>query len=358
MSIFKSFNLTTDTKTKSGVVTAGIWSGDTGSLTTFHTSSLQVASVSGKYYIDVYNKATGSSDAEVQFSIAYGDVDGYGAPTIAQDDFSTLPTKATYNQYKNILNPEDDYFNVYQGTTAGGLNLRNFYAININRARYRERLDPGNFELKLSGSARMTTLIDDSGDSNGTTGAAGRVYNIVSGTLNIGSAAAATIQSPTASNGQGFGLFFPDAGIILLNPAAISASVDVKLQPATSSVANLYHLTRGTTMGGTALFNAISGGADFEARRTENITSAYYFVRANSSEFNYSNNPTYISGSTEAERAQGKILFNTYNQEPKTYVTSVGLYNDNNELIAVAKLSKPVEKSQEKELAVRVKLDF
>lgn len=357
MNIYKPFNLSTDTKTKSSIVTSGIWTGDTGSLTTFFTSSLQAADVSGKYYLNVYNKATSSADSEVQFSLAYGDVDGYGAPTIAQDDFSTLPTKAVYNQFKNILNPEDDYFSVYQGTTAGGRDLRNFYVININRARYKERLDPGNISISLSGSVRSVTLIDDSGDSNGTTGAAGRVYNIVSGSLNIGSAATATINSYTASNGQGWGLFYPDAGVILLNPAALSASVDVTLQPATSSVANTYHMTRGN-LGTVKLFNAISGGVDFEARRTENITSTYYFVRANSNEFNYSNNPSFLSGSTAVEKSQGKLLLNSYNQETRTYVTSVGLYNDANELIAVAKLSKPLEKSEEKELAIRVKLDF
>jgi hypothetical protein len=358
MNIYKQFNTTDDIiKSRSSIVTAGIWSGDTGSLTTFFTSSAQVASVSGKYYIDVYNKSTGSSDAEVQFSIAYGDVDGYGAPTISQDDFSTLPTKAVYSQYKNILDPESgSYFRIYNGTTADGRDMRNFYAININRARYKERLDPGNLSIELKGAVRNITLIDDSGDSDGTTGFGGRVFNVVSGSLNIGSAATATINSYTASNGQGWGKFYPDLGVVLLNPAALSSSCDVSLQPATSSVTSVYHLTRGANIGGTAFFNAISGGMDFQARRTENISSTYYFVRANSRDFNYSNNPSFVSSSAGVE---GVTLFSLYsNTPPKTYPTSIGLYDSNNVLVAVAKMSKPVEKSFEKEIAVRVKLDF
>ena len=64
--------------------------------------------------------------------------------------------------------------------------MTSFYAININRARYKERLDPGNISLTLSGSVRNITLIDDSGGTNEAVTTAGRVYNIVSGSLNIG----------------------------------------------------------------------------------------------------------------------------------------------------------------------------
>ncbi len=358
MAIYKEFVVEDDViENQSSLVTAGIWSGDTGSLTTFFTASSQVASVSGKYYIDVYNKVTSSTDAEVQFSIAHGDANGFGAPTIAQDDFSTLPTKAVYTQYKNILDPESgSYFRIYNGTTAAGMDMTSFYAININRARYKERLDPGNISLDLKGAVRNITLIDDSGDSDGTTGFGGRVFNIVSGSLNIGTSAAATINSYTASNGEGWGLFYPDLGIILLNPAALSASCDVSLQPATSSVAATYHLTRGSNFGGTAMFNAISGGMDFQARRAEKVSSTYYFIRANSKQFNYSNNPSYVTASAGTE---GVTLFSTYSNTPaKSYVTSVGLYDNNNVLMAVAKLSKPIEKSFEKEVAIRVKLDF
>ena len=359
--IYKKFGAIDKVTNRTEIVTAGIWSGDTGSLnvTATYTSSAQIASVSGKYYIDVYNLPTSSEGAEVQFSIAYGDIDGYGAPTLQQTDNSTLPTKATYNQYANVLlESGDSYFSVYSGTTAAGLDLRNFYAININRARYKERLDPGNISIDLSGSLRSITLIDDSGGTGETVTTAGRVYNLVSGSLNIGSALTASINTYTASNGQGWGLFYPDMGIILLNPAALSSSVDVKLAPAYGSQKDVYHnialsgSTYSANSGSVMLLRSLGGGNDFQVRRTENVSTSHYFVRANNREFNFSNNPTFVSGSV------GAFVQPLFERDPHVYITTVGLYNDANELLAVAKTSKPIAKSFDKEVAIKVKLDF
>ena len=357
--IYKKFGTIDKVTNRTEIVTAGIWSGDTGSLDVKanYTSSAQVASTSGRYYLDVYNTAVTSS-GEVQFSIAYGDARGFGAPTLTQNDDSTSPTKATYNQYKNILlDSSDPYFSIYLSSSAagvvlGGADMTSFYAININRARYKERLDPGNISIDLSGSVRSITLIDDSGGTDENVTTAGRVYNLVSGSLNIGSALSATIANYTAPNGQGYGLFYPDMGIILLNPAALSSSVDIKLAPALNSIQNIYHQNNGNNSGSVALLMAISGGADFQVRRTENVSTSHYFVRANNREFNFSNNPTFVTGSV------GQFVQSTFERDPKVYITTVGLYDDSNELLAVAKTSKPVEKSFDKEVAIKVKLDF
>ena len=353
--IYKKFGAIDKVTNRTEIVTSGIWSGDTGSLDVKanFTSSAQVASTSGKYYLDVYNSLTSSDSAEVQFSIAYGDAQGYGAPTLTQDDSSTLPTLATYNQYKNVLlDSADPYFSVYSGSTAGAGDMKSFYAININRARYKERLDPGNISIELSGSVRTITLIDDSGGTDENVTTAGRVYNLVSGSLNIGVSTTATINTYTASNGQGFGLFYPDMGIMLLNPRALAASVDPKLGEASGSYSGIYHQYNGNTSGSVALLMAISGGADFQVRRTENVSTSHYFVRANNREFNFSNNPTFVTGSI------GQFVQSTFERDPHVYITTVGLYDDSNELLAVAKTSKPIEKSFDKEVAIKVKLDF
>ena len=362
--IYKKFGAIDKVTNRTEIVTSGIWSGDTGSfaVNATYTSSAQIASVSGKYYIDVYNALTSSDSAEVQFSIAYGDKSGSGAPTLTQDDSSTLPTKATYNQYRNILlDSADAYFSVYSGSTAGGHDLENFYAININRARYKERLDPGNIQIKLAGSGgigNFTTLIDDSGGTDENVTTSGRVYNLVSGSLEIGNSLSASIQSYTSSNGQGWGLFYPDMGIILLNPAALAAKVNTNLVAANSSIAGVYHnnstsasVTVGTS-GSIALLKALASGSDFQVRRTENVSTSHYFVRANNREFNFSNNPTFTTGSV------GAFVQPLFERDPRVYITTVGLYDDANELLAVAKTSKPVEKSFDKEVAIKVKLDF
>jgi hypothetical protein len=357
--IYKKFGAIDKVTNRTEIVTSGIWSGDTGSLSTFYTSAVQIASVSGKYYLDVYNAATSSDSAEVQFSIAYGDVNGYGAPTLTDSDNSNLQTTAVYNQFKNVLlDAADSYFSVYNGSTAGGYDLTSFYAININRARYKEKLDPGNVQIALSGSVGYITLIDDSGGTGETVTTAGRVYNMVSGALNIGTALTASINTYTASNGQGFGLFYPDMGIILLNPNALSASVGGTLAAANGSQKDVYHnialsgSTYSNNSGSVALFNALNKGGDFQARRTENVSTSHYFVRANNREFNFSNNPTFVTGSV------GAFVQPLFERDPHVYITTVGLYNDANELLAVAKTSKPIAKSFDKEVAIKVKLDF
>jgi hypothetical protein len=356
--IYKKFGTIDKVTNRTQIVTSGIWSGDTGSLNVQanYTSSAQVASTSGRYYLDVYN-TTATGSGEVQFSIAYGDALGFGAPTLTQNDDSTSPTKATYNQYKNVLlDSSDNYFSVYlsssaAGVVAGGTDMTSFYAINVNRARYKERLDPGNIMIDLAGS-KSITLIDDSGGTDENVTTAGRVYNLVSGSLNIGSALTASIANYTAPNGQGYGLFYPDMGIILLNPAALSSSVDVRLAPATSSAKDTYHQQSGSNVGSVALLQALASGSDFQVRRTENVSTSHYFVRANNREFNFSNNPTFVTGSV------GAFVNSSFEKDPHVYITTVGLYDDANELLAVAKTSKPVEKSFDKEIAIKVKLDF
>jgi hypothetical protein len=352
--IYKKFGANDKVTNRTQVVTSGIWSGDTGSLgSTMATSSNQITSISGKYYIDVYNKDTTASDAEVQFSIAYGDINGYGSPSLSSVDQSLLASKATYAQYKNILlDPADPYFSVYSGSIAGGYNMQNFYAINISRARYKERLDPGNISIKLVGTLGTTYLIDDSGGTNETVTTAGRVYNIVSGSLNIGTSNTATIVSPTSSNGQGWGLFYPDMGIILLNPAALAARVDAKLAaPVTAYTTDVYY-NNTIGSGSIRLMEVLKGGGDFQVRRTENISTSHYFVRANNREFNFSNNPTFVTGSV------GQFVQGLFENDPHVFITSVGMYDNANELLAVAKLSKPIEKTFDKEIAIKVKLDF
>ena len=358
--IYKQFGANDKITNRTQIVTTGIWSGDTGSLTTFYTASADNQSTLGTYYINVYNMDPSSSASEIQFSIAYGDINGYGAPTLTQDVTATSPSLAVYKQMANVLLQENDsYFSVYSGSTAAGYNLTNFYAININRARYKERLDPGNVSLKLSGTAGTITLIDDSGGTAESVTTAGRVYNMVSGALNIGTGLTASIAQYTDTyTKQGYGLFYPDMGIILLNPTALSASVGGNLRAAGSSIAGVFHNNSlsgsiySTTSGSVALLRAIQSGSEFQARRTENVSTSHYFVRANNREFNFSNNPTFVTGSV------GQFVQGAFEKDPHVYITTVGLYNSANELLAVAKTSKPIEKTFDKEVAIKVKLDF
>ena len=85
------------------------------------------------------------------------------------------------------------------------------------------------------------------------------------------------------------------------------------------------------------------------------INSTLIFCRATADEFNYSSNPTYTD-------SEGRVLVIDESQQGQeksfSFVTTVGLYDANEELLATAKLSRPVEKNDEKDLTFRVRLDF
>jgi hypothetical protein len=351
--IYKRFGEFDYVTNKIEVVTTGLWSGDTGSLTTVYTSSAQVAGASGDYYYNVYNTEETSS---VQFAVAYGHRLGLGSVSLENDDNSTIPTKATYAQYKQILLEQDDtQFTFLSSSAAGTHDSDAIYVINVARARYKEKMDAGNWSLALSGSNGVHYFIDDSGKKfDDTVGKAGRVFNVVSGSLNIGTENAATIEASTDSNGQGFGLFYPDQGLIILNPSALSDVVGsvpsgdlVGSDSVTVEQENHKLLWESIQLGTGATTNP-----GFEARRTENVSTSHYFVRATNREFNYSNNPSYVTGS------DGSFAESTFVNDPRTFITTVGLYSDANELIAVAKTSQPIAKSFDKEVLIKVKLDF
>jgi hypothetical protein len=359
--IYKRFGDFDKVNAKIEIVTTGIWSNGSGSLTQFFTSSTQARTEnSGQFYYNVYDKhpVTNSDTAEVQFAIAYGNVNGSGSTQLSNDDNALLASKSTYAQYRSMLLNDPTAKFQFENSTGTLTDGDSIYAITLNRARYREEMDAGNWSLKLAGSNGTFTFIDDSGKKFGDTfGKAGRVFTIVSGSLNIGTQNDATIINRIApGNSQGYGTFYPDRGIIILNPAAIGSVVGnvtfstasghsqtATLEGSLSTATNAYNHSR--------LFSAISGGLDFEARRTENVSTQHFFVRATNREYNYSNNPTYVD-------TAGAFSEPSFEIDPQTYITTIGLYNDSNELIAVAKTSQPIVKSFDKEVLIKVKLSY
>jgi hypothetical protein len=358
--IYKRFGDFDKVNAKIEIVTTGIWSNGSGSLTTFFTSSKQARDEnSGQFYYNVYDKNPSDETSEVQFAVAYGNVNGSGSTQLSSDDNALLATKSTYAQYRSmLLNDPTAKFQFETGSAGTLADADSIYAITLNRARYREEMDAGNWSLNLSGSNGTFTFIDDSGKKFGDTfGKAGRVFTVVSGSLNIGTQNSATEVNRVAPlNGKGYGTFYPDRGIIILNPEAIGSVVGTvtfstasghtqtaNLSGSLATTANAYNQAR--------LFSAISGAGDFEARRTENVSTQHFFVRATNREYNYSNNPTYVD-------TAGAFSEPSFAIDPQTYITTIGLYNDSNELIAVAKTSQPIVKSFDKEVLIKVKLSY
>ena len=354
--IYKRFGEFDKVNAKVEIVTTGLWANDSGSLNVFYTASSQTTATSGKYYYNVYDQNPLTSETEeVQFAIAYGHVDGSGSVDLATDDNALLPTKATYAQYKSmLLDPTDTKFS-FDNSSAISTDANGIYIINVARARYREKMDAGNWSLKLSGSNGLFTFIDNSGKKFGDSyGLSGNVFKVVSGSLNLGTQSEATVNTTTdATSGEGFGEFYPDRGIIILNAKAVGNVVGNVWNEAFQTVGSLVpsDSTAADMENHKRLYYAIKNGKDFEARRTENISTQHFFVRATNRQFNYSNNPTYVD-------ADGFFTEPTFETDPQTFITTVGLLNDANELIAVAKTSQPIVKSFDKEVLIKVKLSF
>jgi hypothetical protein len=320
-------------------VVAPLWSNiDDKYLTTFYTSS-QVTSNTGNYYYEIYENdpinLTPSSN--VQFSITFGDKTGRGGVPYNSNVATKTPTSTIYGQYRNLVFGDEEtgfLFNTYESDY--------IYVINVDRARYKEKLLPGSFNLKLTKDSTTIHLTDN---SNTTTTVsyvdAGRVYDVVSG------------SDGTPYSGLGhssaygsYGKFLPDVGVIILNGKALD------------QLANGGGIDLGTTFGSSGtdknpekLYNAIKLGASASLQSEETISSNYIFVRVRNSEFNYSTNPSNITSSGELRH---DVMINT----PQAYITTVGLYNDNNDLLGVAKLSRPLLKDFTKEALVRIKLDY
>ena len=336
---FKLFDTENDVvKNIKSTISSGIWSGGSGTLSAFYSQSAQSSSL-GNYYYDIYktNPST-DSEAEVQFSITYGHLEGSGSLGTVGAATGNRSTAAIHAQLVNLLlGPNVDRF-----TYAGDTSSKEFYAISFKRARMREKIDPGNWELHLDAGTPQVKLIDDSkATASPTSGIGGRVFNVVSGSIASGTAATKTAAASQA--GGGIGLFYPDMGLIILNADQVD-----------SLVADVTTVTTSNTLGANVprFFDSIVQGAKFQARREERLSSTHFFCRAGNKEFNFSNNPTFFTAS------DGTFTQATFFKDPKSYITTVGLYNDSNELLAVAKLSQPVLKSYSREALIKVKLDF
>jgi len=328
------------------VVTSTVWSNNTPTLTEFYTSSIQVVSNNAEFYYDVYQTASTDDTAALQFSVAYCDIEGSGSNFYNNLVTGSSPTKTNYGQYRTLILGDENANFIFGNQTSSY-----FYVINVERARYKESLLPGTMTLYLSGSGGQQVLTDDSSLLNTAVFTdAGRRYNLVSGSA--GTVFTGVNANGWTSNSGSYGWFLPDVGLILLSGEALDGSFisaeGIGLNTTRSFDSASFN--QGKIIDALNLSGDSSNG--FTLNSKETLSSDYLFVRARNSEFNFSSNPSFISGST------GEVLFSSFINNPKTYITTVGLYNNNSELLAVAKLSRPLQKDFTKELLVRVKLDF
>ena len=279
-----------------------------------------------------------------------------------------------YNQMAQVLVGYDHTGSIREfdkdGDLTGGTKIKEAYFISFSRLLVKDEIKKGSFvlELGLSGNAALPMgqrgkIRDKDGSTsfkvNSPAGEYGILYITASG--DTGHPLDARGGTKLNDDNVPVGLIYYQAGVVVL-----TASIFMKGQLDTvdggilSGTCDMDRSTAGT-QGLTGSFKTvhISGNADFLRNRiydinfnnTTELNSTIHFVRVNHNEFNYSSNPTYLS--------QSKIrVKDVAADNPATYITTIGLYSEQNELLAVAKLSEPIKKTPSTEATFRVRLDY
>lgn len=259
-----------------------------------------------------------------------------------------------YNQMAQVLVGHDVTGSILEfdedgDIIAGGTKLQEVIFINLNRVLTKDEIKKGSVDFDITtggsvtGSLSSSIALQDAGaQSDFRVNSPAGEYSFLS-----------------ASNGffEGAqGLVFYQAGVLVLTASIFGVtdgtSADFGTQEfgtyASSSDIN-------AVLTGSSIQHAADSfrlrWQDLDFNNTVEINSTIYFCRANNRDFNYSANPTYLTGS--------KIrVKNSTSDQPVSYITSVGLYSPDNELLAVAKLSEPLKKTPSTELNLRVRLDY
>ena len=345
---------TEDQVLSSDTIVAPMWSGDLTSLITFFSSSGQESEKSGDFFLNVYkDNILTTANAESQFSIAYGHVNGSGSAYFNSLVPDKTPTRDIYGQFRSLIYG-DESTNISFGTN---FTSKDIIVLSVNRARFKESFNPGSFFIKLKNGANQISLVDDSTvTTTSTYVGTSRVYQILSGSYSSNT----NLTTPSSSNytvSGSYGIIIPDEGLIILNPRALALApgalggIAASFNEYSSSeyAAGNYNYNINNRL----VYNFISSSTSptFNLQSSETISSRYFFTRVKNSEFNYTTNPTVID-------SNGNLLYTQLIYNPQTYITTVGLYNNSGDLLAVAKLNKPLVKDFTKELLLRVKLDF
>tara|TARA_A100001391_G_scaffold79427_1_gene51550 strand:- start:3731 stop:4888 length:1158 start_codon:yes stop_codon:yes gene_type:complete len=381
---FKSFlnNDVTTTRTllhESIPITGSIVSGtyNQGSSTT----ETNIKNYSHGLFQSVYDYPYLSSSANHIFDITvgYSNVSNLSSSTNTQN----ADKINIYNQMAQLLVGHDHTGSIREfdedGDLSGGDKLRECYFLNFARLLQKDEIKKGSFDLQLGVDSAVTfdgTTFEKSFSIRDLSGSTGYKVNSPAGEYGILYATASNLFHGTTPllkyhhHGIPCGLIFYQAGVAVISGSVFLDEADGGIiNNASGSVRLGNPLEKFAGDAGGAGLNfmtgsSISGSADAIRNRIKSVTfnnttelnSTVYFARAGHSEFNYSSNPTYISNDA-ATQSQIRVKNSSLDQ-PVSYITTVGLYSADNELLAVAKVSEPLKKTPDTELTLRVRLDY
>ena len=281
-----------------------------------------------------------------------------------------------YNQMAQVLVGYDKTGSVLQfdedgDFVAGGRKIHDAIFLNFSRLLTKDEIKKESFNMKVGvGDAlgtpfatnKIMTILDLSASNEYRVNSPAGEYGILyaTGALDIANLSTAKKVTDGSHVYAKCGLIYYQAGIVVLTSSLFQGVDSDGFVDSTANSPNGPDWFDANNSIVTALKgNEISSSADALRRRIQNIqfnnttelNSTIYFCRANHNEFNYSANPTYLNSS--------KIrVKNETTDVPVSYITTVGLYNDRRELLAVAKLSEPLKKTPDTEFTLRVRLDY
>lgn len=298
----------------------------------------------------VYDYPYLSSSANHVFDITVG-VGAGSALTVEEQETKKLNI---YNQMAQVLVGYDhtgsiQAFDEDGDILAGGNKINDALFLNFARLLTKDEIKKGTFALTLgvnqADDVPMSTnriLIQDTSGSDGylVNSPVGE-YGVLYATNDTG--------TPLDGDDQKCGLIFYQAGVCVLTGSIFGSQLSSSCHM-NSDDEEIDAILTGSTIPNIA--NALRNRIyNLQFNNTVELNSSVYFCRINHNEFNYSTNPTYLSGSKIRVKTQASDL-------PVSYITTVGLYNDNNELLATAKLSEPLKKTSDTEFTIRVRLDY
>ena len=335
----------------------------------FTTSSAQAETMIGANILDVRNGQYYTNvyvGGDQYFSIAYGDYVNSGSsfydyidvPPNPSTEVLTNETKVIYSQYRNtLLQPGDNLFSFASGSVSTPQDSEAIFVMNFSADKMKDQIDPGQIQINFMGLHGQFSYIDDSAVVNKQQS----VYNLISGSVVGG------VPVPYLDGGspvyEGIGLFYPSNGVVIFNAINLESRVGIT---ATGNEITLSRLSNETSTTYKSFYRIwsrdffwrlVKSTLSMATRKSEFVPSTNFFIRVKNKEFNYSNNPTFVSNGTDG-KTKGTIIYQDLINNPRTYITSVGLYDSNNELLAIGKTSRPVQKSFDSEILLKVRIDF
>jgi hypothetical protein len=274
-----------------------------------------------------------------------------------------------YNQMAQVLAGFDANGSIREfdedGDLTGGTKIDEAYFINITRLLSKDEIKKGSFSLAIGTGADFAapwtsklTITDKSGSNGYKVNSPAGEYGILYATCSLPGIVDES-KFPRAGDGGYYapaGLVYYQAGVAVLSASIFGSLLNM---PVSMSLTEGVGPHPSASVSHFLTSSAISGNCDAFRHRMQNLAfnnstelnSTVYFCRANNTDFNYSSNPTYLS--------QSKMVVKNNSQDvPVSYVTSVGLYSADNELLATAKLSEPLKKDPATEFTIRVRLDY